>query len=404
MNFPLPQLGEGLFEAEMIRWLVHPGDNVKVGQALLEVLTDKATMEVPAPFAGKIQSLIAEPGAKVKIGQTVLDYQPANLASVEIPQSNGDGRKAAAVKVKVIADMPITNAVSRIAAAPSVRHLARKLGINLAEVIGSGPSGRILIDDITRIAQAEHPPKNPKALTAPDYGLPGTVLKYAGLRRSIGEHLSQSKNIIPHFSYVDECDVTELVRLRKSLREQLLEKNVKLTYLAFFVKAVVQALKAVPIINSSLDDASQTIRLHEDYNVGIAVATPTGLVVPVIHHAEAKDLLTIAREIDSLSEAARLGKNRHEDSKGGTFTISSVGNIGGLISTPIINHPEVGIMGIGKIVKRPVYGDDGELHPAEIAYLSFSFDHRVVDGAVGAAFANKVIECLKNPAAMLLKM
>src|ERR1051326_1683267 len=237
-----------------------------------------------------------------------------------------------------------------------------------------------------------------------DLGRPGTRMKLHGLRRLIAEHMVRAKHTIPHYSYVDECDVTELVRLREALRETYQQSGVKLTYLAFVVKAVVAALKEVPLVNSSLDEEAGEIVLHDQYNVGFAVATPGGLIVPVVHHADRLDLGQLAREIERKSGEARTGKAKREDLKGGTFTVTSIGNIGGLISTPIINHPEVGILGLGKIVRRPVYDASGAIRPADLVYLSFSFDHRVVDGAIGAVFGNAVMRRLANPATLLVNV
>jgi pyruvate dehydrogenase E2 component (dihydrolipoamide acetyltransferase)/2-oxoisovalerate dehydrogenase E2 component (dihydrolipoyl transacylase) len=287
-------------------------------------------------------------------------------------------------------------------AAPSVRYLARKLGIDLASIRGSGPEGRILLEDLTpRLLPAAGKPAEPAA-PPPDFGKPGTRLPLQGLRRRIAEHMAHAARTIPHYSYVDECDVTALVALRQQLQPAFTAAGLKLTYLPFLVKAVVAALKEVPLVNASLDEEAGAIVLHDRYHIGIAVATPAGLIVPVVQDADQKDIAAIARDIDRLSQQARAGRSRREDLRGGTFTITSVGNIGGLISTPIINHPEVGILGIGKIVKRPVYDDHGQIRPASMVYLSFSFDHRVVDGAVGAAFANAVLHQLQQPAALLL--
>jgi pyruvate dehydrogenase E2 component (dihydrolipoamide acetyltransferase)/2-oxoisovalerate dehydrogenase E2 component (dihydrolipoyl transacylase) len=279
--------------------------------------------------------------------------------------------------------------------------MARKLGIDLAQVRGSGPEGRILIDDLKpHLAPASE--AKPPAPPRPDYGTPGTRIKLQGLRRKIAEHMVLSKRTIPHYSYVDECDVTELVRLRESLKEPFARLGGKLTYLPFFVKAAAAALKEVPLVNASLDEAAGEIVLHDRYHIGLAVATPGGLVVPVLRDADRKDLVTIARDIERLSSEARAGKVKLDDLRGSTFTITSIGGIGGLISTPVINHPEVGILGIGKVIKRPVYDAAGNLRPADLLYLSFSFDHRVLDGAVAAAFGNALMRQLQNPAAMLL--
>lgn len=407
MDFALPEIGEGVYEAELIRWLVQPGDAIKRSQALAEVMTDKAVMEVPSPFVGTISALRAQPGQMVKVGQVLLSYEGAGQSASSPPAHTSEATLGALTQPRSVAAVVQNGphrggAVGRlpVKAAPSVRLLARKLGIDLDAIHGSGPQGRILIEDLTnRIAS---PPRKQGAEPAPDYGKPGTRIKMQGLRRSIANHMVQAKHIIPHYSYIDECDVTELVRLRESLRDAYGRAGVKLTYLAFFVKAVVAALREVPIVNASLDDQGEEIVLHDRYHIGIAVATPTGLIVPVLHDADQKDLGGIAREIERLSAAARAGKSRRDDLLGGTFTVSSVGNVGGLISTPVINHPQAAILGLGKIVKRPVYDAAGQIRPADVLYLSLSFDHRIIDGAVGAAFANAILRSLQNPAALLL--
>ncbi|HVK09946.1 MAG TPA: dihydrolipoamide acetyltransferase family protein [Gemmataceae bacterium] len=405
MDFALPELGEGVYEAELVRWLVKPGDAVKPGQSLLEVMTDKATMEVPAPFGGTVTSVTGEPGGKIKVGSPILTFQPAGAKAELVAPVVAKPAAAMAVGAAPAAARNGSNGEPATAvAAPSVRHLARKLGIDLGRVQGSGPAGRILIDDLTpHISKPSEPlAASPPAAPAADYGRPGTKIKLAGLRRKIAEHLVDAKRRIPHYSYIDECDVTELVRLRQSLRDPCAKIGIRLTYLPFFVKAVAAALKEVPVVNSSLDEAREEIVLHDRYHIGVAVATPNGLIVPVVRDADAKDLFAVATEIDRLGADARAGKSKLDDVRGGTFTVTSIGNVGGVISTPIINHPEVGIMGVGKVVRRPVYDDHGALRPADLVYLSFSFDHRVLDGAVGAAFGNAVKKHLENPAAVLV--
>ncbi len=229
-----------------------------------------------------------------------------------------------------------------------MRQLARKLGIDLSTLTGSGPEGRILIEDLaSRLPGAGITPPARQASVA-DYGKPGTRLKMQGLRRTIAQRMALSKQTIPHYSFVDECDVTDLVRLREALRDRYAQAGVKLTYLPFFVKAVVAALKEVPIVNASLDEQAGEIVLHDRYHIGIAVATPAGLMVPVVHDADQKDIGALARDIEQLSGAARAGKSRREDLLGGTFTITSVGSHGGLIATPVINPPEVGDSGSGQ--------------------------------------------------------
>jgi pyruvate dehydrogenase E2 component (dihydrolipoamide acetyltransferase)/2-oxoisovalerate dehydrogenase E2 component (dihydrolipoyl transacylase) len=431
MDFPLPPVGEGLFEVELVRWLVRPGDAVTRGQGLAEVMSDKASMEVPAPFAGTITNLAATEGTKVKVGEVILSYERVGeLAAVGAKEecevnrgSQASGgrqppdtsRTSGAIENRGLTpparpetpNGPATRTGPLPPAAPSVRILARKLGIELDRVRGSGPGGRILIDDLAPFLR----PKGHEAPAAPptktdiskfDLGVAGTRVKLVGLRRRIAEHMVEAKHKIPHYSYIDECDLSELVRLRAQLRQPLAAAGVKLTYLAFFVKAAARALKDVPIVNSTYDEPAGEVVLHDKYHIGVAVAAPNGLIVPVVKDADKKDIAAIALEIARLGEDAKAGKSKLEDLKGGTFTVTSVGGIGGLISTPIINHPEVGIMGVGKVVKRPVYDEHGNLMPADIVYLSFSFDHRIVDGGVGAAFGNAVLRYLQSPAVLLM--
>jgi 2-oxoisovalerate dehydrogenase E2 component (dihydrolipoyl transacylase) len=416
MDFHLPQLGEGVYEAEMLRWLVTAGDTVQHGQGLMEVMTDKATMEVPAPFAGAVTELRVQPGSTIKVGDLILSYTPAGAVPEEIappvpvavarPHGHESLRPEPAVlSTNGHAEDDDGQATIPIKASPSVRVLASKLGIDLRAVHGTGPSGRILVEDLNlpRGGTAPAVQHVPVAVAARlDYGTPGSVVKLAGVRRRIAEHLVHAKQTIPHFTYVDECDISEMVRLRASLREPFEGHGLKLTYLPFFVKAAVAALREVPIVNSSLNDETGEISLHDRYHIGIATATPAGLLVPVVRDADKKDLAQIAREIERLSAEARSGRARLEDLRGSTFTITSIGGIGGLLATPIINHPEVAILGLGRVVKRPVFDAAGNIKPAEMIYLSLSFDHRVVDGAVGAVFGNALIRQLQNPARLLL--
>ncbi|HEV3143419.1 MAG TPA: dihydrolipoamide acetyltransferase family protein, partial [Gemmataceae bacterium] len=371
MDFPLPELGEGVYEAELVRWLVKPGDQVKHGQSLLEVMTDKATMEVPAPFSGTITNLKAEAGQQVKVGQVVLTFDgrvresPAPFAMATKPAVTvADGRPRNGA--------PVISTSPTVKAAPSVRHLARKLGIDLAQIRGSGPGGRILHEDLAAFLspRTDGKPALPVAREPQlDVGVAGSRMKVAGIRRRVAEHMVEAKRAIPHISYIDECNMTELVHLRSQALDSFAHNNLKLTYLPFFVMAAARALKDVPIANSTFDEKASEIVLHDHYDIGIAVAMPAGLIVPVIRAADKKSIAELAREIERLSADARAGKSRREDLGGSTFTITSFGNIGGLMATPIINHPEVAIMGIGKIVKRPVYDEHGNLVPADMAYL-----------------------------------
>ncbi len=415
MDFRVPTLGEGVYEVELLAWRVQPGDRVRPGQPLAEVMTDKAVMELPAPFAGTIDRLSAAAGQMVEVGQVLLQYGPdvhavGGAARAAASAAEPVGREAArAGATRVRRDTrrdPAHPARCPVPAAPAVRRLAQALNIDLREVPASGPAGRVLIDDLGAYLRAwRQPPRRaaarPRRGAAPDLGVPGQRLRLMGMRRAIAQHMVASKHTIPHYSYIDQGNVTELIALRNELRRPLFSEQVKLTSLPFYVKAVVAALQRVPLVNASLDEATGEIVLHDRYHLGIATATTRGLVVPVIRDADRRDLAEIAREIERLIRGAQAGRLAREDLHGSTFTISSVGNIGGLISTPIIHHPEVGIVAIGKVFRQPVFADGGNLVPAQMVYLSFSFDHRVVDGSVGAIFSNTVIEQLEHPRRML---
>ncbi|MHB8861646.1 MAG: dihydrolipoamide acetyltransferase family protein [Pirellulaceae bacterium] len=417
MDYRLPELGEGVYEADFVEWRVRPGQEVTRGESLAEVTTDKALMELPAPFAGRIDSMTVEAGQTIEVGQVILHYTPAqgepeeelipNATASSDSQPHGEAVRRRGASVRAVQSGDGEERASEIVpAAPAVRRVAQALGIDLRDISPSGPAGRVLIDDLTayvRSSQDREHTSRPQSTrsNAMDLGTPGERIKLQGVRRSIAEHMVVSKKTIPHFSYIDECNVTEMVALRNALKRPLYTENVKLTSLPFYVKAVVAGLKRVPLINSSLDDHSGEIVVHDVYHVGIATATAKGLVVPVIRHADRLNLADTAREIERLIRSARAGKLSRDELRGSTFTISSVGNIGGLVSTPIIHHPEVGIVAVGKVFRRPVYDDQGDIVPAQIAYLSFSFDHRVVDGSVGAIFANVVIGLLEHPRSLV---
>jgi len=398
MDFLLPELGEGVYEAEMVRWLATIGDQVKPGQPLLEVLTDKATMEVPSPFHGFISGLDVEPGQKLKIGQKLLSYDgdgaPPRTGKEPVRSNESRPLPEATARAKEKSDP----AIDIVKASPAVRQRAHQLGVDLSQVQGSGPERRVLVSDLAAVVGSPTPSTSHSAVEAAPKSLqPGDRIKFQGVRRKIAEHMVAAKHTIPHYTYVDECDVTDLVRTRVGLRDLYAQKGVKLTYPAFFIKAVALALRDVPLVNASLDEAAGEIVLHDRYHIGIAVATPTGLIVPVVKDADRLSLLEIAREIQRLGDEARAGQSKLDDLKGGTFSLTSIGSIGGLFATPIINYPQVGILGIGRFVQRPVFDPRGQVVAADMVYLSFSFDHRVLDGAVGAAFGNAVVKRLQKP-------
>lgn len=415
VEFKLPDIGEGVAEGEIVQWLVKPGDVVAEDQSLVEIMTDKVTAEIPSPCAGTIVECRGDVGDIIPVETVIVVIdrdgsvaKPSSDKAVE-KQAEANGKPEAAPVASATATLP-RPAIQRAAgekatAAPATRKLARTLRVDINSIMGSGSRGRVTPDDVKLAASqpAAACARSGATLTLPQaVGSTDEVrVPYTGMRRKIGDHLVKSKQTAPHFAYVDEVDVTDLVRLRKQLKADAAEQGVKLTYLAFIVKAVVEGLKQFPTLNSTLDDSSNTLIQKQYYHIGVAVDTPQGLVVPVIKHAETLSVLQIALAIGQLSEKARTGTLSQQDVTGGTFTITSIGNVGGLFGIPIINYPEVAILGVNKIAPRPVVVD-GEIGIADIMYLSSSCDHRVVDGADTARFMNHVKDLLESPARLLI--
>jgi pyruvate dehydrogenase E2 component (dihydrolipoamide acetyltransferase) len=427
-EFKLPDIGEGIHEGEIVQWLVKPGDFVKEDQAIVEVMTDKVTAEIPSPVSGTIQELRGKPGEVVRVGSVIAVFGEAGAAkpdttknveataSAAVPtqvptttgqsverQTNGNGKS---LGVAVQEREPLSG---KVLAAPATRKLARELGVDLTLVTGSGPRGRVTQEDVRQMQAGIGIPVRQTAGATPMMG--GFQSRgeqrapFAGMRRKIAEHLIKSKQTAPHFAYVEEADMSKLVAMRNELLPAAEEHGVKLSYLPFIIKAVIAGLRQYPSLNAQLDDLRQELVYKNDYHMGVAVATDQGLVVPVVKFADQKSLFTLANEIKSLADKARSGKLALDDLKGGTFTLTSIGSIGGLFSVPIINHPEVAIMGVNKIERRPVVRKiDGQeqIVIRDMMHLSISCDHRVVDGAEAALFVKEVIRHLENPALLLV--
>ena len=402
--FCLPELGEGVYEAELVQWKIQPGGVVEHGDTLAEVVTDKATMDVPSPFRGTVIAIHADEGSTVKVGDVVLDYKPTavNPSNSSEPESAPTpSASVAPVATPRSSDTPQQQ--TGVRAAPSVRRLARSLDVDLSTVSGTGSGGRVLLDDLAAYVQRSKPEAAPATKKpALDLGQPGSTMPLRGLRRKVAEKMTVSSNEIPHYSYIDECNVSQLVRMKKELARPLAQQGIRLTYLTFWVRAVAVALREVPIVNATYDSSSATVTLHDRYDIGIATATENGLVVPVLRAVESMSFSETARGLESLITEVRERRATPDQLRGSTFTVTSIGNLGGLVSTPIINHPEVGIMGVGRIKRRPAYDDRDQIRPADLVYLSFSFDHRIVDGAIAALFSNAVIGALENPATLML--
>lgn len=454
-EFKLPDLAEGMVEGEVVSWLVAPGDAIKQEQPVVEVMTDKATVVISSPHAGKFLEPCHEAGDIAPVGQPlfVLDIEgeagdppPAEAAAPAAEDSNGEskagkgkkGRKKAAPKPAptAAAEAPVVEAAppvqsipqvsrgpSRALATPATRRLARELGVDIGRVHGSGPAGRVTKADVQAFSQGGAPAPTfapasaaqaavPEvAPSAPIFPIPRPVageereerIKVRGLRRAIYETMARSSRTAAHFTYVEEVDCTNLVSARQRLKATAEASGVRMTYLPFISKAVMLALRAFPKMNASMDDEAGEVVIKHYHHLGIAAATEAGLVVPVIKHANQLSLLELAASIADLGARARSGGLRPDELKGSTFTITSLGREGGLFATPLINHPEVAIMGVHKMEARAVIRE-GAVVPRQMMNISLSFDHRVIDGHEGAAFAQRVKHYLEDPELMMLEM
>jgi pyruvate dehydrogenase E2 component (dihydrolipoamide acetyltransferase) len=408
----LPDIGEGVVEAEVQKWFVAAGDEVVEDQPLVEVMTDKATVTIPSPKKGRVTKLFWKEGEIAKVHAPLLEMDlapgaPATVSTVAAtPISAATPTLAPTATATAIPIPPAASAAaapsSKPLATPAVRALARQMGVDIAGVTGTGPGGRVTKPDLEdRPCHNGHPARAVAAQRPPAGG--AEVVPLRGLRRRIAEKMAQSKRTAAHFTFVEQVDVTELVRVKTRVAAAAAEQGVKVTFLPFVVKAAVAALKKHPGLNASLDEAKGEIQLKHWYDIGIASATEQGLVVPVVRRADQRSLLEVAREIERLSADTKAGKARPEDMGGSTFTITSLGALGGLFATPIINYPEVAILGLHRIRSTPVV-KDGQIVAREVMHLSLSVDHRVVDGHVCAAFAYTLIDYLEDPNLLLMGM
>lgn len=381
-EFKLPDLGEGVTEAEVDRWLVKEGQEVAEDDLLVEVITDKATAEIPSPFAGVVARLHVAEGDIVPVGTVLITINDSNFSSVPPPDGGAEEKNVLAM--------------------PPVRKLARELGIDIEKVTGTGPGGRVLRADVEARVEKTGPPKPAQEAPAEPVPSGGRRVPLKGVRRKIAEHMLQAHLSIPPVTHVEECDVTELDAARKFANKRGTGET-KLTFLPFIVIAVALGLKDHPELNSSLDEDAQEIVLHDHCNIGIAVDTPQGLVVPVVRNADQKSLGAIAADIERLAAKARTGAVQAEDLRGSTFSITSPGPLSGLVATPIINYPEAAIVGVHRAVERPVV-DHGQIVVRLMMNLSITFDHRLVDGAPAARFLKDVVYMLEHPAVLAIDL
>ncbi len=406
MNYDvkLPDIGEGVAEGEIVRWLVKAGEAVKEEQPLVEVMTDKASVEIPSPRTGTIDALHVEEGAMVPVGTVIVSIAVAGGAgATPAPAAHGTGHGAPSpVSANATVSAPAAPAAgARVQATPAVRALAKQLGVALEGLSGSGPQGAITADDVKRVAGSGATTgagaanaNSPAAAANPEE--PETRAPLRGLRRRIAEHMRKSLSTTAQFTFVAECDFTPLIEHRERAKASAAAAGIKLTYLAYVFRAVIEPLQRFPLLNSSLDDATHEIVLKRYYHLGLATNTDDGLTVPILHHADRMTLFGIAREIERLSSAARAHKLEVEELHGGTFTITSTGAKGGVLATPILHHPQVSILGVHEVKPKPAVVD-GAIVIRSLGNLSLSLDHRVVDGAVGTDFLYALIERLQNP-------
>ncbi|MBM7540438.1 dihydrolipoyllysine-residue acetyltransferase [Amphibacillus cookii] len=420
-EFKLPDIGEGIHEGEIVKWFVKAGDEINEDDVLCEVQNDKAVVEIPSPVEGTVKEVHFEEGTVATVGQTVVSIYAEGYASEGGNEEPAKEEKQSSQTTKQPESASTDNA--RVIAMPSVRKFARDHDVQITNVKGTGKNGRILKEDVEaylsgdqKVDTADTTANEPKAATKSDSKetkstakpqastgeLPETREKMSGIRKSIANAMVNSKHKAPHVTLHDEVDVTELVAHRKKFKPVAAEKEIKLTYLPYVVKALVSALKQFPIINASIDDNTDEIVYKHYYNVGIAADTDKGLLVPVVKDADKKSIFDISKEINQLAQKAQEGKLSPDEMKGASCTITNIGSAGGQWFTPVINYPEAAILGIGRIAEKPVV-KDGEIVAAPVLALSLSFDHRIVDGATAQYALNQIKRLLNDPQLIMME-
>jgi len=413
--FKMPDLGEGTVEAEIVAWHTAPGDAVAEDQVIVEVMTDKAAVEVPAPVSGRVVSIRGAPGDKIAVGSPLIVFETgagAATAPASAPAaSSAESVPASAATAPTAKPMPPAAAPAeasaraapvggRIMTSPANRRRAREAGIDLATVAGSGPGGRIMREDLKAASAVQGAPGAAARTSQPAAGETSEI-KVIGVRRLIAERMSEAKRNIPHFAYVEEVDVTELEALRQHLNSKLAKGQPSFTYLPLVILALVRTLDSFPQCNVVYDAARGVLVRHRAVHVGVATQTPDGLKVPVVRNAQALGLAELAAETRRVTERARTNQATRDELQGSTITVTSLGKLGGIASTPIINAPEVAIIGLNKAVDRPVV-HHGAVAVRRIMNLSSSFDHRFVDGYDAAAMIQALKELLEHPAMIFI--
>jgi len=423
-DIKLPELGEGVTEGELVKWIVKIGDTVKPDQTVAEIMTDKATVEVPSPYAGVVTELLFKPGQIIKVENVILKLDGVSTTkTTSIPQPEKIQSTAPAIATTQSVSTALTQTISpaisfsisppvadsKVLATPGTRRLAREMGVDINALAGSGLAGRITREDVSSVSHgAGATSGGATAMSFPKPSFTSTQsqleerVDLIGIRKKIAQNLQMSKSIIPHFTLMDDADVTQLVTLRESLKDFAEKNSTKITYLPFVMKALIATIKEYPMFSASIDDAASQIVYKKYFNIGFAADTPNGLVVPVIKNADQKSILDISKEIIDLSKRARDGKLKPDEMKGACITITNIGSVGGTYATPIINHPEVAILGMYKISDKPVLKKDGSIGFIKSMNYTVTCDHRLIDGAVAANFLKSFFNKIQNPGVLMM--
>ena len=402
-DFILPDIGEGIVECEIVDWLVKEGDDIVEDQPVCDVMTDKALVQIPAKYSGKVTKLYYAKGDIAKVHSPLFAMSHAGTAAAQPAEVTA----VTTTQAKPAAAVTTPAAQGKALASPAVRRLARELNIDLSKVPGSGEKGRVYKEDVRAFAQGK--PAAPAPAQQPVAAQPAVaggsrVEPIKGIKAAMARQMVESVSTIPHFTYCEEIDLTELIALRLSLKDQYAKQGVKLTMMPFFIKALSLAINEFPIMNAQVNSDCTELTYFEDHNIGIAVDSKIGLLVPNIKGCQRKSIIDIANDLTRLTEQAREGRVSPADLKGGTISISNIGALGGTVATPIINKPELAIVALGKVQTLPRFNSKGEVEARQLMQISWSGDHRVIDGGTIARFTNLWKQYLEQPSAMLVAM
>jgi 2-oxoisovalerate dehydrogenase E2 component (dihydrolipoyl transacylase) len=414
IDFILPDIGEGIVECELVEWLVKEGDSIVEDQPIADVMTDKALVQIPAMHSGVIEKLFYQQGDIAKVHAPLFSMTPDANGSAGAEQPSTNDSVEPVIEGSASKEMANTQANSqdsvepaqsaaqgKAIASPAVRRVARELNVNIADVAGSGKKGRVYKDDVVAF---EHGDSQGSIQTATVPSAENRVEKIKGVKAAMAKAMVNAVSTIPHFTYCEEIDMTELIKLRVELKEVYAKQDIKITMMPFFMKAISLALKEFPVINSQINDDCTELTYFNDHNIGMAVDSKVGLLVPNVKQVQTKSILDLAADITRLTNDARSGRVQSGDLKGGTITISNIGAIGGTVATPIINKPEAAIVALGKLQTLPRFNDKGEVEGRSIMQVSWSGDHRVIDGGSIARFCNLWKSFLEKPSNMIVHM